>query len=486
MSTINTNVASLIAQRGLRRSQIDLGSSLERLSTGLRINRGADDPAGLIVSERLRSEISAGQQAIRNSQRAINVIATTEGALDEVSALLSDIQAKLTEAANTGAFSPEEMEANQLQIDSAIDSISRIANTTAFAGRKLLDGSLDYITSGVDMAKLADVQVLEAKFGARAYIPVTVDVSISAQQATLTYPASTVSQQVTLEIRGPDGIVTLTFPADVTTVEMVERINAEEEATGVVASAAGYTGGGSPPAAASGLVIHSADYGSNAFVSVTEVGTPTGAWTTYDRNNGVNVREVGVDAAGTINGAPTIGDGLTLKLSSSLLNIEVTLDDTFGDDSTNFAIVSGGALFQLGPEVNTNQQENIGVKSMHANRLGDRLVGYLSELQSGQGNDLRSGNFKAASDIIGTAIDQVSMLRGRLGAFERNTLQTNINQLEITNENLTSSESVIRDTDFAVETSALTRAQILVQAGNSVLAIANAQAQNVLTLLGAG
>jgi flagellin len=134
--------------------------------------------------------------------------------------------------------------------------------------------------------------------------------------------------------------------------------------------------------------------------------------------------------------------------------------------------------------VNTNQQENIGVKSMQPNKLGNRVVGFLSSLQSGQENDLRSENFKAASDIVGLVIDQVSVLRGRLGAFERNKLQTNINQLEITNENLISSESVIRDTDFAVETSNLTRAQILVQAGNSVLAIANAQSQNVLTLLG--
>jgi flagellin len=109
----------------------------------------------------------------------------------------------------------------------------------------------------------------------------------------------------------------------------------------------------------------------------------------------------------------------------------------------------------------------------------------LSDLQSGQRYDLRSANFKQASDVVKEVITQVVVLRGRLGAFERNTLQTNINQLEITNENLISSESVIRDTDFAVETSNLTRSQILVQAGNSVLAIANAQAQNVLTLLGA-
>jgi flagellin len=108
----------------------------------------------------------------------------------------------------------------------------------------------------------------------------------------------------------------------------------------------------------------------------------------------------------------------------------------------------------------------------------------LSQLKSGQSYALTTSNFREASDIVDEVITQVSVLRGRLGAFERNTLQTNINQLQITAENLTSSEAVIRDTDFAEETSELTRAQILVQAGNSVLAISNAQSQNVLTLLG--
>ena len=142
MSRINSNVASLVAQRHLSVAQRSLSVSLERLSSGLKINRGADDPAGLIVSERLRSEIAAVGQAMDNSARAINVIATTEGALSEVQALLTDINALLVEAANQGAFSDEEVAANQLQIDAAIDSITRIANTTAFAGRKLLNGEL--------------------------------------------------------------------------------------------------------------------------------------------------------------------------------------------------------------------------------------------------------------------------------------------------------------------------------------------------------
>jgi flagellin len=484
MSTINTNIASTVAQRHLSSSQLDLRKSLERLSSGLKINRGADDPAGLIVSERLRSEILASQQAVKNSARAINVIATTEGALDEVSALLSDIQAKLIEAANTGAFSEEERDANQLQIDSAIDSIRRIAMTTTFAGRRLLDGSLDYVLSGVNTSELSNVNVLGAKFGSRAFIPVDVEVSTSARKAELTFagPNLGASAGVTIDLQGPDGIVTLTFPATATSVDIIDAINAETDATGVTASGAAYSGA---PPVASGVVIQSMGYGSAEFVSVEIIDDPMNQFVLTDLTGATNNREEGIDAAGTINGAPTIGDGLELALNSSLLDIEVTIDETLGIGGSTFAITAGGALFQLGPEVSTNQQENIGVKSMAPNKLGNRITGYLSSLQSGQANDLRSENFKAASDVISLSIDMVSILRGRLGAFERNTLKPNINQLEITTENLTSSESVIRDTDFAVETSNLTRAQILVQAGNSVLAIANAQSQMVLTLLGA-
>ncbi|MCH7526127.1 MAG: flagellin [Planctomycetes bacterium] len=487
MVRINSNISAVNAAFQLSRSHRDLARSLERLSSGLRINRGADNPAGLIVSERLRSEISAMKQAVNNSQRAINVIATTEGALNEVSALLIDIQGLLVEAANSGAFSDEEIDANQLQIDSAIDSISRIANTTTFAGRKLLDGSLDYFTSGVNTTLLANVSILAANFGSRDFLPVQVNVAASGLQAELHFEASAIGNQaISIDLHGTEGIISLTFPASASTNTMVEQINAISDATGILASANAYTAGG---AVASGVVFLSQDYGSDAFVSVTVL-DGSAPFFLEDRDgiivnpNTGGGRRVGRDAVATVNGIATVGDGLKLSVTSSLLSLEVLLDTTFGAQQTEFAITGGGSLFQLGPRVNTNQQVNIGVKSMQANKLGNRLVGFLSELTSGGPNSLRSANFAAASRILDEAITQVSVLRGRLGAFERNKLQPNINQLQITTENLISAESVIRDTDFAVETSELTRAQILVQAGTSILTIANANQQNVLSLLG--
>ena len=140
MSRINTNIEALVALGRLRGNQNDLSIRLERLATGLRINRGKDDPAGLIVSETLRKEYRSIEQAINNSTRAINFVSTAEGALSEVSSLLLDLRTLIQSTANSGALSVEEVQANQQEIDAILSSIDRISNTTQFAGEKLLNG----------------------------------------------------------------------------------------------------------------------------------------------------------------------------------------------------------------------------------------------------------------------------------------------------------------------------------------------------------
>ena len=242
MSRINTNVASLIAQNNLQRSNKDLSVSLQRLSTGLAISRGADNPAGLIVSERLRTEIAGVTQAIDNAERASNVIATTEAALQEISALLNSVKGLTVQAANTGAFSEAEIEANQLQIDSAIESITRISNTTSFAGLKLLNGSLDYLISGVNDANIRDVSVLGANFGTNSTIPMTVEVLASAENASLFLSGNTAGSpgallsSVTFEVQGPDGVEVFSFVSGTTLSAVVYAVNSVTDATGVSAS----------------------------------------------------------------------------------------------------------------------------------------------------------------------------------------------------------------------------------------------------------
>ncbi|MCB9838836.1 MAG: flagellin [Phycisphaeraceae bacterium] len=520
MARINTNISSLVAQKNLGRANENLQVRLQRLATGLRINRGADDPAGLIAADRLRAELRGVEQGVKNSERASNVIATTEAALAEVSDLLSSIKSLVVEAANSGAFSPEEVEANQLQIDSAIESITRISNTASFAGLKLLNGELGYTLSGVDATEILKANVNNAAFGTRSSIPVDVEVISSAQQAMLfsrtdyssnpPFPAGgtdgVLISTVTLEIAGPTGVQVLTFLSGQSVNEVVTAVNAISDATGVRAALHNNN-------VASGLRFNSVAYGSEAFVSITKLGNsgaffdtarlPSDApetsldWTTASTY--VNAQQdLGKDVAALVNGALATGRGLDLGIKTSEVTLDLTLDETFATTvsgtPSSFTITGGGSLFQLGPRVNSSQQISIGVQSVAASRLGGTVITdpntsttelqFLNSIKSGEGNSLASKKFQNASSILDTAIDEIASLRGRLGAFERNTIETNVRSLQAAIENISASESEIRDADFALETSELTRAQILASSSTSVLATANVQAQNVLQLLG--
>ncbi len=478
MARINTNVPALVAQRTLRVNQQALTVSLQRLSSGLRINRGADDPAGLINSENLRAEIAGVDKAISNSQRAINIIATTEGALNEVASLLIDIQGLIVESANTGALSPDEIRANQLQIDSAIESITRIANTSTFAGRKLLNGSLDYVVSGLNTnSAISALQLHGVQFGTADYIPVNVVVTASAQKAELQFRGSQIASSIAIEVTGTRGVTTLRFLSGTSVDAIYQAVNQAKEASGVEAV---WLNSANP---ASGVAFRSAGYGTEEFVNIQTL-PGSGSFVVTDAAGAIKSRDIGQDAAATINGALSIGRGLDLTLNATTLNLTLRLKEGFPLTSTSFAITGGGALFQLGPDVSPNQQVNIGVQSVAASRLGNTEIGFLSQIVTGEKFAVDRGYTAEASEIVNEAIRQVAVLRGRLGAFERNTLQTNINSLGITMENLTASESAIRDTDFAQETSRLTRNQILVNAGTSVLALANSTPQSVLSLLG--
>ncbi len=256
---------------------------------------------------------------------------------------------------------------------------------------------------------------------------------------------------------------------------MVFAINRVSDSTGVGASLNSATN------LSSGLTFKSVGYGSSQFVSVTALGNSS--FTTLT-SAGVNTqRTTGKDAVAIINGAKASGDGLNLSLNTASLSLSLNLDSSFGIGTKSFSITGGGAVFQLGNQVTSNEQVNMAIDSVSASSLGDFQNGYLSDIITGGKSSLVSGNAAAASTIVTEAINQVAVIRGRLGAFEANTLQTNINSLQVALENTTSSESSIADTNFASETSNLTRAQILVQAGTSVLATANTAQQTVLKLL---
>ncbi len=182
----------------------------------------------------------------------------------------------------------------------------------------------------------------------------------------------------------------------------------------------------------------------------------------------------------TVNGVEANGVGNSLSINTTSLDLSITVDDG-SSANFSFSITGGGAKFQLGPDVTSNQQARLGIGSVSTGQLGGP-TGRLYELGNGQARSL-TNDVNGAGRIIDDVINKVTSLRGRLGAFQATTLESNLVSLNDTRANLLEAESSIRDADFAEESARLTRAQILVQSGTNVLSLANQNPQNVLALL---
>ncbi len=482
MTRINTNVAALRAINRLRPNVNDLDVRLERLSTGLRINRGRDDPAGLIVSELLRSEIRSTEQAISNSTRASNVISTAESALNEVSTLLLDLQGLVVSSANQAGLTDSEVKANQLAIDSILDSVDRIGNTTQFAGKRLLDGSQDYLLSSIPSTALDSISVFSARLSPNTTRDVTVQVTQSARTAQLSFlgansGGTSTTSATTIEIKGTLGVKLLSFASGTSLAQVRNAINNQSNATGVSAIVSAPSAG----TAASAILLNSTTVGSDAFVSVEPF---AGNFVSSSAGSSAS-RAIGVDTGVIINGQTAAVSGLRADVRAGGIDARIYLAQSFAQtlSSASFSLAGGGSIFQLAPDVNPNGQLFAGFGRVASTTLGNSVSGLLYTLRSGAGNDLSSKNFQTAQGIINEAIDQVSSQRGRLGTLQRNHIEPNINAQSVAVENVTASESVIRDADMAVEISALTRAQILVQSTQNVLQIANSVPNLVLSLL---
>jgi flagellin len=501
MSRINNNVSSMIAQRVLNQQNMSLTGSLERLSTGLRINRGKDDPAGLIASENMRAEKSAINSAIGNAERAEQMVNVAEGGLQEVSSMLTELQGLVTTVANSAGLSEEEKEANQLQVDSILQTIDRIADSTTFQGIKLLNGNFDYTVTNVD-ATVSDFKVNGAKMESGSTQDVQVIVTQSAQTAGLFLSTGGAldlgtGSTFTVEISGELGARELSFASGTTQAQMVAAINSYKDVTGLSAKSSG-----------TGVVLNSTEYGSDAFVSVKVIDdgtiTDTGTMGIYGMQSGdatsadtsshtdfsaatTAVKDAGQNLGASINGITATTDGKTARVNSDFLDVEVTLTNagaTALGSNTAFKIAGGGADFQLGGQVNIGGKVSIGMQSVATRNLGSAAIGYLDALKSGDTSNMVDGNLTDAQKIVSQAIKDVSGMRGRLGAFQKNTVGATTRSLNIALENTTAAESAIRDTDFAAETANMTRSQILVNSSMNVLSMANSQPQNVLALLG--
>jgi flagellin len=469
-SVINTNVSSLIAQQSLSRANTSLSTSLQRLSTGLKINSGADDPAGLIASKNLAAEQTGINQAIDNANRANNVIGTAAGGLNEVSSLLNQLDGLVNQSANSGGLSTAEVSANQLQVDSILATINRIAGSTAFDGTKLLNGNLAYTTSSVAASALTQVQINAANLPANKTEAVVIQVTNSATLGDLQFSGTTSALptgSITIQVAGNLGSQQLSFAGSSTLSSIANAVNNIAQTTGVTASASGTK-----------LDFTAQSYGASQYVSVAAISG------TFNIGGGPTGKSYGTDAAVKVNGAAAQSDGLNISYRDNNLDVNFNLSLQLNAGQTKvFGITGGGATFSLGAQVTSTDVASIGIQDVSTGGLGDAIKGFLSSLGSGGSNSLTSKSLVNAQNIVSEAITQVSTLAGRLGAFQKYTLGSTINNLGIAYENASAAESAITDTNFALETANLTRAQILQQSATQVLAQANSQPQNALTLL---
>lgn len=457
-----TNVNTLSLLNILNRTSNEQSNSLTRLSTGSRINVGKDDPAGLIASRSLESELTAVNAALTNNQRTDSLLSVADKSLNEVSSLLGEIQNLALASANQDGISADEVAANQAQIDNALEAIDRIIGSTEFNGKKLLDGSLGINTTGVDSTKLSDVRVFSRPASST---DLTVSVSGAASQAVFQVATTSASADATISVQGKDGTATFDILAGENLSSVAAKINAATAQTGVTASANGAD-----------LTLLSSDYGTDAFVRVTTI---SGA-----QSEITDGEDYGVDASVTVNGQKVAVDGKDVHYQANGVSVSFSLTDGYNDGSVTgdetFTISGGGATFQLGTTADT--RATVGISGLYTQQLGSSDLGFLSSIKGGGTNDLVNNPTKAAQ-IAAKAKAQVAQLQGRIGGFQKFQVASAINQQTASKESLTSAISTIKDVDFAEETANLNRQNVLLQSAIQLIGVSNQQSSQVLSLL---
>ncbi|MDX5373847.1 MAG: flagellin [Pseudomonadaceae bacterium] len=516
--TVNTNVASLNTQRNLNTSSKGLDTSLQRLSTGFRINSAKDDAAGLQISNRLTSQINGLNVATRNANDGISLSQTAEGALQQSTGILQRMRDLALQAAN-GSNGASERAALQGEVSQLQQELNRIADTTSFGGRKILDGSFGSQTFqvGANAFETINVSIGAAEASrigvnryntasstgtatSTGYVATNVADYAAATATGLGYQQSGTGTNA-LSITGKLGSSTIDFTNGASARDVAAAVNAKSDVTGVTANA---------------RTVATLD----TFSSLTGTQTGTVSFTLYGANtgtgNGVSISANITDAsdfsalADAVN-KETGTTGISAKVTSDGTGIELTsekgdaiiiddlsanggtaaltsyvFDGNDGLDTDDSDIVGGAATIADGAAGRADGQVRLEAPDAFnvTNAVANFGGGGFSELESVAEIDVSTAvGAQNALGIINGAISNIDSQRAQLGAVQ-NRFENTISNLQNIAENASAARSRIRDTDFAAETSELTKNQILQQAGTAILAQANQLPQAVLSLLG--
>lgn len=511
---INTNISALRALRQLQINDRVQARSLERLSTGLRINRASDDPPGLVISEQLRAQLNGLNRAVENSQNAANLINTADAAVQELSNLLAKIESSLVFVQNTGGASTEQIQAEQDGVDQAIAAIDRIVATTRFAGRPLINGAAEFLVSSVP-GEVNDLLIRSVTFSGGT-VSKTLSFTIATVPTRGVIYASGLSAGpagAVIRITGPRGTEDVTVGALASEASIASAINSVAAFTGVFASSTATTG----------ITLRTEEFGDKQLVRMQVIGgslvslggsasAPTAedptvvlAGTMTASGTSSTVIDTGKNGVITFEGQSFSGVGRFFSVLSRSASFSFALDPDVtytAGTSFSFSVKNTGLVFQLNELPRDTDRLFVSIPNLGTGTLGfdpirDKIAesignsaptgtvmqgGFVNSIKTGGANSL-TNNPANATSIVKAAINKVAGIRGFLGAVSADAIEPNINSVGVHIENLSASLSTIRDLDFAQETANFTRAQILFQSTIAVLASANLVPQSVLALL---
>ena len=491
--TINTNISSLTARRNASKTQNDLNTAISRLSSGLRINSAKDDAAGLAISERFSSQIRGLNQAARNANDGISLAQTAEGALQSAGNILQRVRELAVQSANA-SNSASDRQALQQEVSQLVSELDRISTTTEFNGQKLLDGTFGtqqfQVGANANQTITATTaNVRTSVYGNHQIKAAGIDVMWDTAD---TWGTNGVDAS-TLRINGALGSRQVAIAANQTASDMAASINAAAGSTGVTATAvtqAGllFLGTGSyslqlrsnnSTAQGISFTLSSNDTAeglSAAVAAINEQASKTGitAAVSADAGSVVLTNTSGNDIQVSTTGEPSAGLVAMYKI------------DVDGNSLNPWATVIGGngyeEYLQASGSVTLNSDKPFAIDNATA-AMFDAFTDASSTLN--KVSDLDVSTFSKASEALKTvdsALTFINSERAKLGALQ-SRFETTIANLQTTSENLAASRSRIQDADFAKETAALSRAQVLQQAGTAMIAQANQLPQGVLSLL---
>ncbi len=449
---INHNISAMNTYRQLSVNTMFGSKSLEKLSSGLRINRAGDDAAGLAISEKMRGQIRGLNMAAKNAQDGISLIQTAEGALNETHSILQRMRELAVQSANDSNTLDDRKEI-QKEIEQLKAEINRIADTTEFNTQKLLNGSLGAVGTSSDAANVEVLSVTGLKVGEYDVTIDTAATKASAAAGTLDLNSGIVdvsAKDLTINGTGID----FSGMTSVGTTDVVAKINAYTDITGVKATAS-----------TNYVKLDQVDFGSNAKIVLggSDKGDFGGAVTA-----GVDAKATFVDGEGISQQVTGVGQSVIYR------GAEFTVEGTASSNAT-ITVTSSGAALHIG--ANADQSMFIDISEMSTVTLGNTTNGYVKDI-----NVQTADGANSAIRLLDAAIQKVSGERSKLGAFQ-NRLDHTINNLSTSAENLQAAESRIRDIDMAKEMMEFTKNSILQQAATAMLAQANMMPQTVLQLL---